>query len=85
MMDFKQWAETNKKSLDFLQDQEVQQGPEANEDSARTGLGLYPPGYKTSQYPDNYFTPIKSTALLDLKNQKELVKVSGGKSNKSSQ
>lgn len=29
----------------------------------RTALGIYPPGYGTSQYPPLYFAPISATHL----------------------
>ena len=33
------------------------------ERGSRTGLGIYPPSYSTSQYPPLYFAPISATHL----------------------
>lgn len=71
MKNFIQWAEDTKLDLDFLLDSGESKGT-IEERAKRTGLDpLYPKGYIASQYPDNYWPPIKPTAPLDLQGIKK--------------
>ena len=69
MMSFLQWAEENKVELPVFKDSEDGEAANIQEKTKRTGLSAnYPPAYVSAQYPNLYWTPIKATAALDLKN-----------------
>ena len=70
MKSFLQWAEENKVELPVFKDAEENDNqPALQEKTKRTGLSAnYPKAYVSAQYPDLYWTPIKATAALDLKN-----------------
>jgi len=63
MVNFVKWCEANKLAL-----------PTTAENVMRAGIkGIYPDAYagRGYAYPDQYFTPISATAILDLKNARK--------------